>query len=55
MGVDWYCPACGRSERTVDEPLIAPGDIPYTCSECGTRWRISMEFHEMKGNAQSRE
>ena len=43
----FYCPACGECQAlsSLFENLSPSAEVKVTCP-CGTKWRITVEFHE---------
>ena len=47
--MEFYCPSCGYWSMYDDFASIAPGfEIEVICENCGTKWRIKIEFEEVE-------
>lgn len=44
-----YCPKCGELSPLPQHVTLEPGEIFIKCPQCGTRWRIWIEFYESGG------
>lgn len=45
----YYCPACGEYSSSTERALFTPGWFRWECPECGTLFRIEVEFGEEDG------
>jgi len=48
----FYCPSCGEwseiDNDIAESIIVAPGEVRMTCPDCGTVWRVKIEFEEVE-------
>lgn len=45
MKSEYYCLDCTQTVE-IDSVTIAPNSFVITCPNCGSKWRVEIEFYE---------